>query len=141
MLLQTKHTTSIKGPFDHCSPSALKNNSEKECRNLSKYMTACIPCGMSLCSVAKSRPTLFDPTDSSPPGSSVHGILQVRTLGWVAIPFSRGSSPPRIKPKSPVSPALAGRFFTAEPPGKSNSLWGWVARGCRSINVSKKTKG
>ena len=31
----------------------------------------------------------------SPPGSSVHGIFQARILEWVAIPFSRGSSPPR----------------------------------------------
>ena len=36
--------------------------------------------------------TLFDPMDCSPPGSSVHGILQARILEWVAIPFSRGSS-------------------------------------------------
>ena len=33
--------------------------------------------------------------DCSPPGSSVHGILQARILEWVAMPFSRGSSPPR----------------------------------------------
>ena len=33
-------------------------------------------------------PTLCDPTDSSPPGSSVPGILQARTLEWVAISFS-----------------------------------------------------
>ena len=33
--------------------------------------------------------------DCSPPGSSVHGISQARILGWVVIPFSRGSSPPR----------------------------------------------
>ena len=33
--------------------------------------------------------------DCSPPGSSVHGILQVRILEWVAISFSRGSSRPR----------------------------------------------
>jgi len=33
--------------------------------------------------------------DSSPPGSFVHGILQARILEWLAIPFSRGSSPPR----------------------------------------------
>jgi len=32
--------------------------------------------------------TLFDPIDSSPPGSPVHGILQARTLEWVAISFS-----------------------------------------------------
>ena len=37
-------------------------------------------------------PTLCDPTDCSPPGSSVHGILQARILEWVAMPFSRGSS-------------------------------------------------
>ena len=35
-------------------------------------------------------PTLCDPMGCSPPGSSVHGILQVRMLEWVAIPFSRG---------------------------------------------------
>ena len=40
-------------------------------------------------------PTLCDPMDCSPPGSSVHGILQARILGWVAIPFSKGSSPSR----------------------------------------------
>ena len=36
--------------------------------------------------------TLCDPMDYSPPGSSVHGILQARILEWVAIFFSRGSS-------------------------------------------------
>ena len=47
------------------------------------------------CLVIKSCPTLYDPTDCSPPGSSVHGISQVRTLGWVAMSSSRGSSRPR----------------------------------------------
>ena len=37
-------------------------------------------------------PTLCNPIDCSPPGSSVHGILQARILEWVTIPFSRGSS-------------------------------------------------
>ena len=41
--------------------------------------------------VAQSCPILCDPTDCSPPGFSVNGILQTRILGWVAIPFSRGS--------------------------------------------------
>ena len=41
------------------------------------------------------RLTLCDPTDCSPPGSSVHGILQVRTLEWVAMLSSRGPSLPR----------------------------------------------
>ena len=36
----------------------------------------------------------WDPKDCSPPGSSVHGILQARILEWVPISFSRGSSPP-----------------------------------------------
>ena len=38
--------------------------------------------------------TLCDPMDCSPPGSSAHGILQVRILEWVALPSSRGSSRP-----------------------------------------------
>ena len=42
-----------------------------------------------------SRVRLCDPMDCSPPGSSVHGILQARVLEWGAISFSRGSSWPR----------------------------------------------
>ena len=44
---------------------------------------------------AQSCPTLCNPTDCGPPGSSVHGIFQARILEWVAICSSRGSSPPR----------------------------------------------
>ena len=40
-------------------------------------------------------PTLCNTMDCIPPGSTVRGILQTRILGWVAIPFSRGSSHPR----------------------------------------------
>ena len=36
--------------------------------------------------------TLCEPMDYSLPGSSVHGVFQARTLEWVVIPFSRGSS-------------------------------------------------
>ena len=36
--------------------------------------------------------TLCDPVDCSPPGFSVHEVLQARILEWVALPFSRGSS-------------------------------------------------
>ena len=46
-------------------------------------------------SVAQSCLTLCGPMDCSPPGSSVHGILQARILEWVAISSSRGSSQPR----------------------------------------------
>ena len=45
--------------------------------------------------VAQSCPTLCDPVDYRPPGSSVHGISQARILEWVAIFFSRGYSRPR----------------------------------------------
>ena len=51
-----------------------------------------------LCVRAKSLqlcPTLCNPMDCSPPGSSVHGILQARILEWVAMPSSRGYSQPR----------------------------------------------
>ena len=56
-----------------------------------------------------SRLTLCDPTDCSPSGSSVHGILQARVLEWVTISFSRGSSQPRDW--TWVS-RIAGRHFT-----------------------------
>ena len=56
--------------------------------------------------VAQSCPTLCNPMDSSPPGSSVHGISQARIL--VAISFSRGSSRPRDQ--TPVY-CTAGRFL------------------------------
>ena len=46
----------------------------------------------SCCSVAKSCPTLCDPMDCSPPGSSVPGNFQAKILEWVAISSSRGSS-------------------------------------------------
>ena len=53
--------------------------------------------------------TFCKPMDYSPSGSSVHGIHRARILEGVAIPFSRGSFHPGIKP---VSPAIAGGFFT-----------------------------
>ena len=57
---------------------------------------------------AQSCLTIWDPVDCSPPDSSVHRILQARTLEWVAIPFSKGSSRPRNQTQ--VS-RIAGGFF------------------------------
>ena len=51
-------------------------------------------------SLLQSWPTLCDPMDCSPPGSSVHGILQARTLEWVVMPSSRDLPNPGIKPGS-----------------------------------------
>ena len=59
--------------------------------------------------VAQLCPTLCNPMDCSLPGSSVHGIPQARIPEWVAISYSRGSSPPRDQ--TWVS-YIAGRFFT-----------------------------
>ena len=59
--------------------------------------------------VTQSCLTLCDPMDYSPPGSSVHGILQARVPEWVAISFSRGSSWPRDQ--TWVS-CIARGFFT-----------------------------
>ena len=65
---------------------------------------------MDLCvCVTQLCPTLCNPLDCSPPGSSVHEILQARILEWVAIPFSTGSSQPRHQTR--VS-HFAVRFFT-----------------------------
>ena len=47
------------------------------------------------CLVTKLCPTLFDPMDRSPQGSSVHGISQARILEWVVISFPSGSSLPK----------------------------------------------
>ena len=87
--------------------------------------------------VAQSCLTLCDPTDCSPPVSSVHGILQARTLEWITIPFSRGSSWPRDQTQ--VS-CIAGKLFTCNfnvnsflfnsflffglyPPAMTNTCW------------------
>ena len=56
----------------------------------------------------------------SPPGSSVHGLLQVRTLEWVAYSFSRESSQPRDQ--TWVS-CIAGRFFTSWATRKAQEHW------------------
>ena len=70
--------------------------------------------------VTQSCLTLCDHMDYSLPGPSVHGILQARILEWVAIPFSRGSSRPRIESESL---ALQADSLPSEPPGKPNSQY------------------
>ena len=56
--------------------------------------------------------TLCNPVDCSPPGSSVHGILQARILEGVAISFSRRSSHPMGQTCISHISCIAGRFFT-----------------------------
>ena len=75
------------------------------------------------CVCAKSLqlcPTLCDPTDCSPPGSSVHGILQARILEWTGLPYPLPEDlpDPGIKPTSPASPILQANSLPLAPPGK-----------------------
>ena len=65
--------------------------------------------------ITQSCPTFCDPTNCSPPGFSVHGIVQARILESIAIPFSRGSSQPRDRT------LVSCRFFTIWATGKSSS--------------------
>ena len=71
--------------------------------------------GLCVCVNARSYLILCDSMDCSPPGSSVHGIFQARTLKQVVIPSPGDLPNPGIKP---LFPALAGGFFTTVPPGK-----------------------
>ena len=77
------------------------------------YNVTLISAVIRLCAlVTQACLTLCDPMDCNPPGFSVRGILQAKIQEWVAISSSRGSSLHLgIEPASPVSPALAGRFF------------------------------
>ena len=52
--------------------------------------------------VTQSCPTFCNPTDCSPPGSSIHGIFQARVLEWAAISFSGDLPDPGIEPRSPT---------------------------------------
>jgi len=60
--------------------------------------------------------------DRSPPGFSVHGILQARVLAWVAIPSPGDLPKPREQTCTSYGSCIAGGFFTTEPPGKPMSL-------------------
>ena len=85
------------------------------------------------CSVTKSYPTPCDPIDCSPPGSSVHGILQARILEWVAMPSSRYLPDPGFKPVSLTSPALAGFTISTTwevQKGHGSSSQTWTGRAC-----------
>ena len=64
------------------------------------------------CLVAKLCPTLCNPTDHSPPGSSVHGVLQAWTLEGGAMPSSRDFPDPGIEPAFLTYISCTGSFFT-----------------------------
>ena len=75
---------------------------------LSRVLELPVP-GHTEVKVAQPCLTLGDPVDYT-----VHGVLQARTLEWAAVPFSRGSSHPGIKPRSPTLQADASLSATRE---------------------------
>ena len=68
------------------------------------------------------RPTVRDPMDCSPSGSSTRRILQARILAWVVMPSPGDLPKPRIKPTSLKSPALQVDSLPTEPPGISTLM-------------------
>ena len=76
----------------------------------------------------QSCPSLCNPVDRSPPGSSVHRILQARILEWAAL--LQGIFPTQgWKPTSLKSPALAGKFFTTVQL-RAMDVWGQTTLCC-----------
>ena len=65
-----------------------------------------------LCFITQSCPTLCCSMDCSPPGSSVHGILQARIMEWAAMPSSRGSSQPRDQTHISYVSCISRQVFT-----------------------------
>ena len=94
----TVHGLHDRGPFAR-GPYLWKQNGKGNLQwghsRHSQFYHISRPCMHAACLVTQLCLTLCDPQDSSPPGSSVHGISQARILEWVAISFSRGSSLPR----------------------------------------------
>ena len=103
--------------------------------------------------VAQSCPTLCDPKHYSPPGSSVHGILQTRTLEWVAISFSRGSSgtrspalqadalPSELPLPLPSEPTKTSRMWLKPHSGKSVTLKNFIVKKQRGIPWQSQWSG
>ena len=70
--------------------------------------------------VTQSHSTLCNLLNCSPPGSSVHGILQAKIMEWLAISFSRGSS--QARDRTQVS-CIAGRCFTICTAREAQRIW------------------
>ena len=82
------HNLEVKlylGQNEDCSPGGSTSDSSER---LLQRGSVCV-CVRVCVLVAQSCPTLCDPMDYNPPGSSVHGILQARILEWVAISLSK----------------------------------------------------
>ena len=90
-------------------------------KNGTEYLkedVVCIYHGMMCPQLLQSFLTLCHPVDCSLPGSSVHGILQVRILEWVAMPSSKGSSRPKYQTHIFCIFGSTSGFFITEQLGK-----------------------
>ena len=74
-------------------------------------MTLTMDCVCARVKSLQSNPTLCDPTDCSPPDSSLHGILRHKYWSGLPCPPPGDLLDPGIEPLSLTSPALASRFF------------------------------
>ena len=94
-------------------------NQDRHLLNLSYYQAAVTPtCACLHAKSLQSCPTLCNPMDCNPPGSSVHGILQIRILEWVAMVSAVDPTNSWIESRST---ALQADSLPSEPPGKPNS--------------------
>jgi len=122
---------------------------------LSLLLSSC--CGLrTVCALSlQPRPTLYNPLDCSPPGSSVHGIPQVRTLEWAAMPSRTSSqlknqtrvsrvshwwagSLPLVPPGEPTACCtryLLRYLFSVILSENEGSVWSWSYH-CPSLNLS-----
>ena len=107
-----------RGPTKHLLIAERSALIDPHSRYHTKHFTCACLCAPSL----KVRPTLCDPLDCSPQAPLSAGLSrQEYWSGWLCPP--PGDLPnSRIQPKSPMAPALVGRFFTTEPPGKPLSI-------------------
>ena len=98
--------------------------------------TSSVVCVLSCCVVSNCVQSM----DSSPPGSSVHGISQARILEWVAISFSRGCSQPRNwTPISCISRLILFHWTTREAHVNCTSVEKEIYH--RNQSRGKKSKG
>ena len=91
--------------------------------------SGCLAFSINACMHAKSLQScliLCDPIDCSPPGSSVHGILQARVLEWGAVSFSKGNQRSNLGPQQ-----WKGGVLTTGPSGKSLFMY---------LGIKKKVK-
>ena len=105
-ILKPSHNeTMLCNKRSHCSEKPSHHN-----KKTAPYMHQLVKEKKVKALISQLCPTLCNPTDYSPPGSSLHGILQERILEWIVVPLSRGSSQPRDQTQE--SNHITGRFFT-----------------------------